>query len=381
MSALWDDPVTGNYIAWQIWANTISAWGLNYVPRPTHEFDENYQTFLYSFLLKDPDPALEQAMQDDIDALQKTASQRTRVRIAMGKEWMDFDKQQKESLPASEWLTFGDWRNQSGYPQQASQIQAIYDAQLGKFAADTEKAVDPMATAIGDAITRYNMTDYQRETVSPEGIKEQTRVWSFTPDLATWRQQAAMGAGNSIDLTIDHKTSTDVRSSFSASGGLSFNIGILGVSTQGGHTRKTIDTTSSEFKLEFKSPAFEGILVAPGPWYKGSIASLFNNGPYKPGFSRDSWFGPNGNLNLVTTIIYLAYQPTITMTLTQNDYHEVITGWSGGAGISIGPFSFGASAGSQNDTITTDDPSRTITLTSKSPNPQVVAVLNDVMPT
>jgi hypothetical protein len=378
-SALWDDPITGSFTA-RSWANSISEWNLNYIARPGIEFDENYHIFLTSLLVQDPDPALQQAIQDDLAALQETANRRTRVLIAMGKEWKSFDKDQKEFLPPSEWLTFDAWKRQSGFPQQQSQIQAIYDAQIGQFGADAVQATDPLATALGDALTKYNMSEFQRETTSPDGIKELVRVWSFTPNLTTWIQEAASGAANSISLTIDHRTSTDVRSTFSVGGSLGFNVGIFGVYTQGGYTRTTIDTTSSQFKLEFKSSAFGGILVAPGPWFKGSVGSVFGDGPYKPGFSKNSWFGPNGDLNLITTILYIAYQPTIIMTLTNSNYNEVKTGWSAGGGISIGPFSFGASVGSQNDTITTDDQTRTITLESKSPHPQVVAVLNNVMP-
>jgi len=377
--ALWDDPVTGSFTA-RSWANSIPAWSLNYVPRPTIEFDENYETFLTSFHPQVPDPALQQAIRDDLAALQGTASQRTRVRIAMGKEWISFDQDQKDFLPASEWLTFDAWKQQSGFPQQQSQIQAIYNAQLGKFAVDTLQATDPLATAIGDALTKYNLEAFQRETTSPEGIKEMVRVWSFTPNLTTWKQDAASGAGNALTLTVSHTSSTKVETNLNVGGSLGFNVGFFGVHTQGGYTRHTLNTTSTDFKMDFKTSAFGGILVAPGPWYKGTVASVFEDGPYKPGFSKASWFGPSGDLNLITTTLYIAYQPTITLNLTQSDYDEVKTGWNAGGGISIGPFSFGGSAGSQNDTMKPDDQARAVTLTSTSPNPQVVAILNDVMP-
>ena len=69
--ALWDDPVSGTWIAYRQWTDTVPEWGVNYIPNPGVQFDEVYQQFLLSYSPNDPDPALTQAIRDDIDALQK----------------------------------------------------------------------------------------------------------------------------------------------------------------------------------------------------------------------------------------------------------------------------------------------------------------------
>ena len=379
--ALWDDPVSGTWIAYRQWTDTVPEWGVNYIPRPGVSFDEVYQQFLLSFSPNDPDPALTQAIRDDIDALQKTANDRTRVRIAMGREWHDFDADQKANLPTQEWLTFDQWKASSGYPEQQAQIQSIYDAQLGKFAYDTEKATDPLATALGQALTRYNNDAYQVDVVDPSTKSpEKERAWALVPGLATWKMQAAQGIGTSLDLVIDNKTSTEFRSRYDIGGNVNFTYGVFGFQAGGEYHRENINIQSNEFKLEVKSTAFTGILVTPSRWYDGVIGALYSNGPYKAGFNRASWFGSAGGMNQLMTTIYVAYQPTIIITLTEDDYNRVSTQWGVSAGISIFGFGFGASFNGANDTINTNHQSRTITLQSNSPNPQILAVLNNVLP-
>lgn len=379
--ATWDDPVFGNWIAWTQWTDTIPTWGINYIPRQGIVFDEIYQSFLLSFAPNDPDPNLTAAIGADIDALQKTATDRIRTKIRMGQEWKSFDADQKASLPASEWLSFPDWKAVSGFPEQQAQIQSIYNAQLGKFAADTERATDPLATALGKALQDYDLANYQANVIDP-GTKtaDPMHAFALVPDLASWKTQAQNGQGTSLDISIDRRTTTDVRSSYDVGAGIDVDFGIWGFSVGGEDHHQTVDTTSTEFKMEVKAPSFASITVTPDHWYHGSIAALWPDGPYKAGFDRNYWFGPNGRMNQIMTSIYVAYQPTITVSLSEQDYHATHDSWGASGGISVCGIGFGASYGSSNDSVTFNDNNKSVTLVSHSPNPSVLAVLNDVLP-
>lgn len=78
--------------------------------------------------------------------------------------------------------------------------------------------------------------------------------------------------------------------------------------------------------------------------------------------------------------IIVAFQPQATVTMTHDDYQKVSSSWSGGVGLRIGPFGFGADGGGSKTDITWHDSNNTVGAVDNTDVPKILAVVSDVMP-
>jgi hypothetical protein len=80
------------------------------------------------------------------------------------------------------------------------------------------------------------------------------------------------------------------------------------------------------------------------------------------------------------TSLVVAFRPKITARLSASEYHFLKESWSGGGGISLGPFSFGGGGGGTTETVTFTDSTNTVTAQGTSDVPQVIAVVYSRLP-
>jgi hypothetical protein len=71
------------------------------------------------------------------------------------------------------------------------------------------------------------------------------------------------------------------------------------------------------------------------------VVKQFKNGPFIPngpfGPGKAVFFGPDGTFSLEKTIVYVAYQPSVTATVDEHTYSRMKDSWKANAHISIGP--------------------------------------------
>src|SRR5207245_7181860 len=122
-------------------------------------------------------------------------------------------------------------------------------------------------------------------------------------------------------------------------------------------------------KINTIIPYISSISNNTSQWFNGNMWKRYKDCPINP---TSTFFGPDGILALVKSVVYVAYQPEVTATLEESQYKRIRTSWHANAKISIGPFSFGGGGGASADTATFDDATRTVRMTSKSPHPHIM---------
>jgi hypothetical protein len=91
-------------------------------------------------------------------------------------------------------------------------------------------------------------------------------------------------------------------------------------------------------------------------------------------------WGKTGILALRGASFVLVYDPAIEIFISKQDYERNYSYWSAGGGLSIGPFSFGASAGGSSEDIKFDSASSSIKAADTTGVPKIIAVVDDVLP-
>ena len=105
------------------------------------------------------------------------------------------------------------------------------------------------------------------------------------------------------------------------------------------------------------------------------------NGPIDIAFKAGTlWGGAGGIFSLRTAGLVVVYEPSVSVTMSKADYVRDASYWSGSAGIGIGPFSFGASAGGSKEDITSNSTTNTVSAVDKTGVPKIIAVVTDVLP-
>jgi hypothetical protein len=375
------DVQRNNYLAWTF-ANTVPTWGLTYLPDAGHEFGHSYgDEWINALEPPAENKQYEQAMLDDTDMLRMTASKRFTASRKIDQEWRAFNQGQQD-LPPDEQTSYSDWLTETGFGDEMSRYNQIYDIQREQFAHDAALAGGGWQ-AIGQARDAYNNDKdpaFRADVKNDQNLIVKLPTWRLTPELGQWLQEAQAGRGTALHIKIDDTTSTSVQSAFGVGGSVGLDIGFLKVNTQGGFQRKEIDTSKTGFELQIDIPAFTAIEVSPGPWYRGDVVELYSKGPYVAGRSASNYFGETGVCALRIERIYVGYQPEGHVTLTDETYRDVTKEWAGQGGVSIGPFTFGGGGSRSQDTVTRHDQTNTISFKSTSLEPQVVAVLSAVMP-
>jgi hypothetical protein len=85
-------------------------------------------------------------------------------------------------------------------------------------------------------------------------------------------------------------------------------------------------------------------------------------------------------MNLMKTGMFVAYQPKIGITLSQSAYNEFYQTWKASTGIRIGPFTFGGSTGSTENTWKKSESGLTLSADSTSNTPVIFGITVEQLP-
>jgi hypothetical protein len=381
--ASWNDKKYGDYRAWRVIGDSSPTWGPSY--RATAgTVSAGYNVFLSNLNITPPDPVLGRKA----DAARKTYNnaldELNGAMQKVGDDWGTFDARQA-SLPPDRRISFDDWFAQFD----GARISALQD----KVAAAAQN-YSSLATQAGggygfaaNLLIDYNNPAFQAFATSPDGKKASYRTYNISPDLSDFIANAKSLSPSDpprLSFAITNASSHQHIEDTAWAGSASYGFGFFsfGASASGGS--HSVDTNSSDFKMEFSAKDFTVFNVTPGNWFNGTALKALQNGPFLPNGPVASGliplWGPKGVLNLMVNQIVVAYRPKVVGRMSQSDYSEVKTRFQAGGGFSVGPFGFGASYSRNTSDVRFDDASRTFTAEDTSDVPQVVAVICSVLP-
>lgn len=146
-------------------------------------------------------------------------------------------------------------------------------------------------------------------------------------------------------------------------------------------------TTSYHVGIEYDARAT--FSMVRGDWFNLSLLKDYKNGPWMPGSQfatgNASPWGEGGILPLVATEVFVVLNPRILLTISTSSIETVYKQLQDKMtnGISVGPFAFGGSGSSKDSTLCTSNAlsaEQTITIRDTSNIPQIVAVIDQVVP-
>jgi hypothetical protein len=383
LDASWNDKKYGDYRAWRVIGDSLPTWGPSY--RATSAtVSGGYRVFLDNLNITPPNPDLAKKADKARKAYNDALDEVSRMQQKVGDDWADFDARQAP-LPADRRLSFDEWYAQFD----GARIAALQDKVNGA-AQNYFSLVNQAGGGFGFAanlLIDYNNPAFQALATSPDGKKNFYRTYNVTPDLSDFIANAkslAPGAPPRLTISFKHGSGQQHIEDTAWSGGASYGFGFFsfGVNASGG--THAVDTSASDFSMDFTARDFTVFTVTPGNWFNGTAVKALQNGPFLPNGPVASGlipvWGPKGVLNLMVGQIVVAYKPKVKGTISQSDYSEVKTRFQSSGGFSIGPFGFGASYSRNTSDVHFDDATRTFTAEDTSDVPQIVAVVCAVLP-
>jgi hypothetical protein len=382
MDAVWDNATYGTWLAWETWANNIPVWGPTYQPSAGNRVTDAYIQVLNNIDVPDvADPEAKKKADLLRQEMDKLNDEIGTLQDQLGAAWMKFDAGQK-GLPPNRRTTFDTWYAQH-YGAKIAGLTTQMNGLMGDFASASNKAGGGYQS-VGQAILNFNNPAFQMPETDQSGAQLSYRTWSLQPELKDWIAEAKQGKVSTLSLTINTHTKTQSTTQWGASAKAGFLYGIFSFGGSGSGTHLNVDTSETDFSMTWAAKGFTAVRIAAGQWYSQQVLQTFKNGPWLKdgpfGSGAAQPYGDKGTFALQPVVIYIAYQPSVTATVDQKTYSEVKTTWQAGLEIGIGPFTFGGTTEGSKDDARWDDAKRSFTITSASEHPQVIAVLNNLMP-
>jgi hypothetical protein len=381
ISADWDDTQYGKYYEWVKWGDTIPAWSSAY--KSTNlGISKGYYTFLTNLAIAAPKEELrgevDQAYKDYIEEIHQLESKRKVISAA----WKEFNNAQ-DGLPDDRKMSFDGW-----YADTCGREVGMYEQQVDtlgtRYQSFYVNALGGMADA-ALALVAYSNDAYKLQATAPDGSRFPYLTYNISPALSKFKDDTTSGGGSSLEVKFDHTTSIDEQHSWGTQDSASYSAAFWSAKADASYEKATVDTSSDKFSCTFKFPNWKLFTITPGRWFNGTVLAQYGQkGPWIPdgpvAKGEIQLFGEKGVLNLMTTQLVVAYQPEITITMSSDSYNSVKDSWKASASVKVGGFNFDGSAHGQNDKVTTDDRSSSITLKTTSQTPLVIAVVNSILP-
>ncbi|MDB5645051.1 hypothetical protein [Methylobacterium sp.] len=244
----------------------------------------------------------------------------------------------------------------------------IKDA-LAKYTAGLTEIVDPTTqqkTKVGAWSVSKRAIDYVNEITNKEPgapAKDVTKI-SIKKDSATYDFDRVWGEG-----------------SFKTEGFLDF----FTAKANGSYEKIDTSGAASDYAIDIELGGFQAIPVSPGQWFDPGFLNTAATEPdnYNENFSpfeKDGaryFFGPGGSLERQITAIVVAYQPSITVKVSEQFSTTMSQTWHAAGQIDIGPFSFGGSAEGQKSASTFTSSGDSFTVANKEPWPVIIGFLTE----
>jgi len=210
-----------------------------------------------------------------------------------------------------------------------------------------------------------------RRSVINYMTKTQDRKFIELTKLKDFSARVKSNQYDNFKVEISSSSSSETASAYQSSFGVSFVV----VSVNGAKAKKSLTTSMSDIKIKFGAKSWATINVLPdNKWFDGDVINSWKNGPFKYGKTRNSFFGPKGDINLIPRAFYVVYQPFVEMWVNKSDKEMFEKSSSFGISLNIGGFTFGYGQGSSLKTQQESDNVFKVTINSASTEYQIVAV-------
>lgn len=201
-----------------------------------------------------------------------------------------------------------------------------------------------------------NWTEIKRRLPSGEIKSETVPIYSTPDDLAKWRSDSVQ------ELTLISQQADD-------SIKISDTVSVDGA-------QKALSTLSGQVQVNVsRIHVFE---ILPGKWFQREVLTAYKNGPFIDGtplFARSKFFGTSGVLSMMPRAVVVAQRPQVKLTLTKDDYQNLVDRVKTGARVSIGAMNFTAK-----DLVAIDAAARVISFSGSDNSAYIVAVVAEVLP-
>lgn len=382
----WGDSSYGRWSAGRL-CDAVPSDGAAYNPTGRSVFRQ-FEMYVRSIKLpEDPDAA----KQKQIDEARKKADASLKAWIAaLEKSRIDWDTFNKTEVAAKRpQLTYNNWllTTKRGLELGSLENKHYIDAQtywskLGKLAGN----YDLVAAVLQNIIDKSSRPELPTEG----GDLERVPVCFITPSVSKWASaaQAAFAAKPEYSTWAFDKNYKFKGSSTSA-GGASLGFGGFFKFDAGGNKNtESVNTKDDNFRLELKFAQAGIFTFRRGEWYRPDLMKLF--------MKRDQFYaGPNailadpptqlfgngGSFRMASSQVVVLYKPQLKIRLSKADYNKIKESWKVSTSFSVGPFKLNGgerSGGRENEAW--NDASNEVTFSVPSENPQVIAVINNLLP-
>jgi len=204
---------------------------------------------------------------------------------------------------------------------------------------------------IAQALAAYATTAYYTKLSDPtlSGFPS-VPGWSLSLSSQQWVNQVQGGGGTGGSISIANSSSTYDYSNTWAQGSTGAEGWFWSAYANGSWQQVEQFSTDASLTCSISFKAWDTISITPSKWYSGTTA--FRNGPFRPGYTATNqpgslayMFGEGGIIPCFKTGMLVCYQPTITIDVSESTYQSFQQQWSAAAGIQVGPFQIGGSAG------------------------------------
>ncbi|MHA6287176.1 hypothetical protein [Maricaulis sp. CAU 1757] len=402
-----DPQVAAEYV-YQI-GNTIPAASPSYIEMS--DLVSSYETFLDNIDLGgDPNPNLDSQINVAATAMNAAQNNMSAVQTKAMTGWTQYKQIAPDITFAayvqSQYPTFIEARN--ALSGAVSKWQQLMTQRYGAGYEVIAQARNMLSAASGandiTMQTPYNMA-VKTGTIAPAGGTPElpganpsppasSLVSSFAPAFAIdgfnakyqeWQAASTNGTKGQVikfDGSATSQSWKDFGWAVSAEGGFDDFFINVEVSTSTQKDTHTFDYSHTDFSFE---AAFTGLGVfklSPGKWFQQGLIQNYHNKLLK---SAPDFFGPKGSLGRIPAYAVIAFEPQITLTLSNADYSYLKSAFKTETttSVSIGPFRIGGakhSAYANSKDVKFDDNSNTISLGPiKSTLPILLGVISSKM--
>ena len=199
--ALWDDPIYGTWLGWELVANNIPVWGWSYAPSSGNRVTDAYRQFLMNV---DPvEPGSGSAAVLSFNALRESLASAFESREAdRGKAstaWASVAPTGKQFDRSSFHLWFD-----RDFGAEARSLASRIDSLTESLRKESRK-VGKNGQLIAEALLAYNNPAYQAELVDNNGGRGRYHRWSLSPGLADFLARAKAGTAQSLNIHLSSR--------------------------------------------------------------------------------------------------------------------------------------------------------------------------------
>ncbi len=340
-------------------------------------FNDQYAAFLNVIDPSTSDPTLRGQIEKAWNDLTQATNEYDRT-LQQAKD--DYKAEVPEPPPTfTEWLGTMEgkgWQTKlNSLANTVDKFQAVYDSLVNQ----TE------TPNLNEALNAYANKDYYAKLNDPN-LKAMPEVpsWSTGTTSSQWQDRVERGETPGGSIGVSNSSSAyDFKKSW-AGGSAKVGNFFWSVKVSGKWQRIDVFESDANLSASITFKGIEAIGIQASPWYTG-VTNLAN-GPYKRGYSKDgaggttAVFGKDGFLPLLKTAMYVSAGMNFDISVDQSTFNGFAQEFQAATDLRIGPFTFSAEGGHQQNKWQADSSGLKFSGNSSSNVPQILGFTVNVLP-